>query len=495
MIRRWSTWPLRVRLVVVVTMLLATVFTAMAALTTLQLRGHLEGSLRDELASTAQGARFGLAKQGAGDDHGFNFMQGPGMQRDAVGLAKDRQGNVTLSGVNERGASLTQAQIDALSAVPADGNTHTVDLPGRGTYLVESDPAFGPGGPPGQAANAGPITVGVSASGVDDTMGSLIATEAVLGVAGVILVGFVGFGLIRVSLRPLDRVAATAARISMQPLHEGEVGRLTRVPADDTDPRTESGLVGASLNRMIDHVSAALEARHASETRVRQFVADASHELRTPLASIKGYAELTRRSRETVPPDAAYALGRVESEATRMTALVEDLLLLARLDAGRPLEREPVDLVPLVVDAVRDAHAAVPDHRWEVRLPEGELAPEVLGDENRLHQVLVNLLANAGKHTPPGTTVTASLTVDAGTAVLAVADDGPGIPQELLPTVFERFARGDGSRSRKAGSTGLGLAIVAAVVASHGGQVWVTSEPGETVFSVRLPLASVLATA
>jgi two-component system OmpR family sensor kinase len=176
-----------------------------------------------------------------------------------------------------------------------------------------------------------------------------------------------------------------------------------------------------------------------------------------------------------------------------MTALVEDLLLLARLDAGRPLEREPVDLAPLVVDAVRDAHAAVPDHKWEVRLPDD--AAEILGDENRLRQVLVNLLANAGKHTPAGTTVTASLTRESGCAVLAVADDGPGIPQELLPTVFERFARGDGSRSRKAGSTGLGLAIVAAVVSSYGGQVWVTSEPGETVFTVRLPLAAVPASA
>ncbi|WP_042371265.1 sensor histidine kinase [Streptacidiphilus neutrinimicus] len=479
MIRSWSTWPLRVRLVVVVTLLLGTVFAAMATVTTVQLRSHLQGTLSDQLDDAIGRAHASLMRP---DPAGRNFMQMSGIVN-AVGVATDANGNVT-SGSFGRSGSLTQKQIDALRSVPADGSAHVVELPGLGSYLVRSD--AGALGMPGPGPHS-PVVVGLSESYVTSPVDDLIATEAVLGVAGVILVGFVGFGLIRVSLRPLDRVAATAARISKLPLHEGEVGRLNRVPAQDTDPRTESGLVGASLNRMIDHVSAALEARHASETRVRQFVADASHELRTPLASIKGYAELTRRSRESVPPDAAYALGRVESEATRMTALVEDLLLLARLDAGRPLEREPVDLAPLVVDAVQDAHAAVPDHRWEVRLPE-DAAAEVVGDENRLRQVLVNLLANAGKHTPAGTTVTASLTCEDRWAVLAVADDGPGIPQELLPTVFERFARGDGSRSRKAGSTGLGLAIVAAVVASHGGQVWVTSEPGETVFTVRLPL-------
>jgi two-component system OmpR family sensor kinase len=483
MIRPWSTWPLRVRLVVVVTLLLGTVFGAMATVTTVQLRSHLQGSLSDQLDDAIGRVRGSLMHP---DPTGRNFMQAPGILN-AVGVAVDASGNVT-SGISGSSRSLTQAQIDTLRSVPADGSAHVVEVPGLGSYLVELNL-----GEPGPGPHT-PVVVGLSESYVTSAVDDLIATEAVLGVAGVILVGFVGFGLIRVSLRPLDRVAATAARISVLPLHEGEVGRLGRVPVQDTDPRTESGLVGASLNRMIDHVSAALEARHASETRVRQFVADASHELRTPLASIKGYAELTRRSRESVPPDTAYALGRVESEATRMTALVEDLLLLARLDAGRPLEREPVDLAPLVVDAVRDAHAAVPDHTWEVRLPDDE-APEILGDEHRLRQVLVNLLANAGKHTPAGTTVTAWLTREDGWAVLAVADDGPGIPQELLPTVFERFARGDGSRSRKAGSTGLGLAIVAAVVGSHGGQVWVTSEPGETVFTVRLPLVPAAAPA
>jgi two-component system OmpR family sensor kinase len=193
-----------------------------------------------------------------------------------------------------------------------------------------------------------------------------------------------------------------------------------------------------------------------------------------------------------VPPDTAYALQRVESEAERMSRLVEDLLLLARLDSGRPLDRDEVDLVPLVVDTVRDAHAAGPRHRWAIDLPgEDDEPPVVVGDAHRLQQVLVNLLANARTHTPPGTTVTTSVSREYGDCVLRVADDGPGIPPDFLPRIFERFARGDASRSRAAGSTGLGLAIVSAVVASHGGTVDVDSVPGRTVFTVRLPAAPV----
>jgi two-component system OmpR family sensor kinase len=263
------------------------------------------------------------------------------------------------------------------------------------------------------------------------------------------------------------------------------VALAVRVPAADTDPRTEVGQVGAALNRMLGHVADALSARQASETRVRQFVADASHELRTPLAAIRGYAEVARRGRDEVPADVAHALRRVESESTRMTSLVDDLLLLARLDTGRPLAVEPVDLTALVVDAVSDAHVAGPEHRWQLELP--EVAIRVPGDAARLHQVVANLLTNARVHTPPGSTVTTTLAVDATGAVLTVADDGPGVPVELQPEMFERFARGDSSRSRAHGSTGLGLAIVAAVVEAHHGTVEVQSRPGRTVFTVRLP--------
>jgi two-component system OmpR family sensor kinase len=218
--------------------------------------------------------------------------------------------------------------------------------------------------------------------------------------------------------------------------------------------------------------------------RLRRFAADASHELRTPLASIRGYAELTRRSGQPLSADVAYALGRVESEAERMTALVEDLLLLARLDAGRPLARDEVDLTELVVDVVSDAHAVSRDHRWELDLPDDPVL--VTGDQPRLHQVLANLLANARIHTPAGTRVQVSVSVSGAQVTLRVDDDGPGIPEDLKAQVFERFARGDSSRSHTTGSTGLGLAIVAAVAAAHGGSVEVSSRPGATSFQVHL---------
>lgn len=221
-------------------------------------------------------------------------------------------------------------------------------------------------------------------------------------------------------------------------------------------------------------------------------MADASHELRTPLAAIRGYTELAQRKRDDLPTDVAHAMNRVESETTRMTQLVEDMLLLARLDAGRPLERDSVDLSRLVVDSVSDAHIAGPDHQWSLDLPEDPVVVE--GDEARLHQVLANLLANARTHTPGGTSVTVSLKPGPNAVLLSVADNGPGIPPALLPDVFERFARGDSSRSRREGSTGLGLAIVAAVVKAHGGTIAVSSRAGSTEFVVQLPRSSSQAT-
>jgi two-component system OmpR family sensor kinase len=283
-------------------------------------------------------------------------------------------------------------------------------------------------------------------------------------------------------------VAATAHQVSTMQLDRGEVALGVRVPDSYTDQRTEVGQVGSALNAMLGHVAKALTARQASETRVRRFVADASHELRTPLAAIRGYAELSRRSNEPIPFDVAHALDRVESQAVRMTGLVEDLLLLASLDSGRPIVVEQVDLSVLLVGALSDAHAAGPDHRWRLELPEDSVI--IPGEAARLTQVVVNLLANARTHTPAGTTVTVGLATVGKNAVITVADDGPGIPPELLPEVFERFARGDSSRSRAAGSTGLGLSIVAAVVAAHHGTVNVSSVPGSTVFTVSLPRQS-----
>jgi two-component system OmpR family sensor kinase len=243
---------------------------------------------------------------------------------------------------------------------------------------------------------------------------------------------------------------------------------------------------------MLGHVESALARREASQSRLRSFAADASHELRTPLTAIRGYAELARRHRGPLPEDVEHALGRVMSESARMSELVDELLLLARLDAGRPLASEPVDMTRLVLDATSDARVASPDHHWQLDLPDEPVV--VRGDEQRLRQVLANLLSNAARHTPAGTNVTASLARASGkpaepepTAVVSVTDDGPGIPADLQPSVFERFVRGDGSRSRVVGGSGLGLSIVHAVTAAHGGHAEVTSRPGHTRFTITLP--------
>jgi two-component system OmpR family sensor kinase len=374
---------------------------------------------------------------------------------------------------------LTEAQQAVLADLPVGGDPVTRDLGGDlGEYRLVAGPT--PGGDV--------VVNGLPLSGTADAVRRLVAVELVVGLLGLAAAALAAVLVIRRTLRPLDRVAATATRVSELPLATGEVELAERVPPEDTDPRTEVGQVGTALNRMLDHVEGSLAARQESETQVRQFVADASHELRTPLASIRGYAELVRRQRAEVPGDVGHAMRRVESEALRMSELVEELLLLARLDAGRELTTEEVDLTALVVDAVSDAHVAGRTHHWQVDLPDAPVL--VPGDPARLHQVLANLLANVRSHTPDGTTATTRLRTEGGWAVLQVLDDGPGIPPPLQAHVFERFARGDASRSRTAGSTGLGLAIVHAVVSAHGGQVAMASEPGRTVFTVRLPHAT-----
>ncbi|HWS92585.1 MAG TPA: HAMP domain-containing sensor histidine kinase, partial [Mycobacterium sp.] len=332
------------------------------------------------------------------------------------------------------------------------------------------------------------IVTGLSMSNVDATLIRMLVIFGIVTVIALAAATIAGVIIIRRALAPLRRVAQTARRVAALPLARGEVELPVRVPESDANPSTEVGQLGSALNRMLDHIAAALEARQASETRVRQFVADASHELRTPLAAIRGYTELAQRmgqdggDREAV----AHAMSRVASETERITRLVEDLLLLARLDSGRPLEREPVDLSRLAVDAVSDAHVAGPDHQWELDLPEEPVV--VTGDAARLHQVVTNLLANARIHTSAGTIVTTRLSTEPTHSVLQVIDNGPGIPAELQSEVFERFARGDSSRSRKGGSTGLGLAIVSAVVKAHNGTITVSSSPGHTEFTVRLPV-------
>ena len=345
------------------------------------------------------------------------------------------------------------------------------------------------------------LVTGLPMTTVDATLSRVENTEHLVFAAALLLAVVLGGALVQLSLRPLRRVAAIATEVSELPLDSGEVTLPAGVP--DHDPRTEVGQVGAAFNRMLLHVERALGRRAASEARLRRFAADASHELRTPLSAIRGYAELALRHQGPVPQDVTHALGRVQSESTRMSVLVDDLLLLARLDAGRPLERAPVDLSRLAIDVTSDARAARGDHNWRLDLPGDPVL--VLGDEHRLHQVLANLMSNEGQHTPPGSTVTLALAAGDGVPAddtpgvevvrrgvtpaarrvcLSITDDGPGVPPGLLPDLFERFTRADTSRARDAHaagkSTGLGLAIVDAVVAAHGGSITVTSRPGLT---------------
>ncbi|TDE27119.1 HAMP domain-containing sensor histidine kinase [Actinomadura sp. 6K520] len=341
------------------------------------------------------------------------------------------------------------------------------------------------------------LVLAFSLEEVDRTVRRLVVIDAIVGL--LVLVGLVGLGVwvVRASLRPLAEIEGTAGAIAA-----GDLAR--RVP--QTDPRTEMGRLGQSLNAMLTQIETAFRARAESEAaarrsertalrseeRMRRFVADASHELRTPLTAIRGFAEFYRQGAARSPAELDRLIGRIEQTASRMGLLVEDLLLLARLDRQRPIERRPVDLLAVAADSVQEARVLAPDRTIDLTV-EGGLAYQVLGDEPRLRQVLGNLLTNAIVHTPEGTAVEVRLKPgtlrDAPAAVVEVADEGPGLSPEHSERVFERFYRADEARSREGGGAGLGLAIVAALVAAHEGLVEADSTPGEgATFRVVLPL-------
>jgi two-component system, OmpR family, sensor kinase len=386
---------------------------------------------------------------------------------------------VTYANINSGRCQLSRADQAVIAALPADNTAVTRELPSAdGSYLLSASKQ-----PDGDV-----LVTGLPVAGLTSTLRLVEITEAIVFGLALALAGLTGTAWVRLSLRPLSRMTATAQEVTNLPLASGEVDLPHRVEL--ADPRTEVGMLGAAFNRMLWHVESSLARRHASEARLRSFAADASHELRTPLAAIRGYAQLARMRASDLPDDLLQALERVDAESARMSGLVEDLLLLARLDAGRPLESNPVDLTRLAIDATSDARVAAPDHRWQLDLPAEPVT--VPGDEARLRQVLANLLSNAAKHTPAGTTVTVALADPGGTAqaVLSVTDNGPGIPAGLQARLFERFVRGNPTRSPIGNSTGLGLSIVEAVTTAHGGHVNVSSRQGETRFTVTLPALS-----
>ena len=530
---------LRTRLVVGVLGLVLVMAAVMSAFSTVSLRHTLMARTDSQLMAAAQRAadkRHDLTQEArkASEETAQEGAEKPDGQPDGTGGtdgAPDKQGvppGLDAAGQSTGTLTLITAQTSAAGSEAAayiDKNGHyaaiskedcrlllseatedhpvTVHLHHLGSYRVVATR---------DEASGSTVITGLSLEGDKALIRTQLLIELAVALVGALVVALAGRTMVRSSLAPLERVARTAHRVASQPLERGEVSIEDRVEKADLDSSAEVGQVGGALNTLLGHVESALAARQRSETQVRQFVADASHELRTPLASIRGYTELIRRegADADLPEEATYALERVHSESVRMTALVEDLLLLARLDAGRELRREEVDLVGLLVDTVADARAAGPDHDWQLDLavlepPADATAEEaedflpepplVIGDEARLRQVIVNLLANARVHTPAGSHVTTTLAREGGTLIVRIHDDGPGIAPDVRERLFERFARGDSSRERRTGSTGLGMSIALAIIQSHGGRIDVDSstapEDHGTTFTVRLPAATV----
>ena len=533
---------LRTRLVVGVLGLVLVMAAVMSAFSTVSLRHTLMARTDSQLMAAAQRAadkRHDLTQEakkasdeaaqegadkpgdqpgGAGGADGGPGKEGVPPGLDAAGQStgtltlittqtssSDSETSETAAYIDKNGhyASISKEDCRLLLSQATEDHPVTVHLHHLGSYRVVATR---------DEASGSTVITGLSLEGDKGLIRTQLLIELAVALVGALVVALAGRTMVRSSLAPLERVARTAQRVASQPLERGEVSIEDRVEKADLDSSAEVGQVGGALNTLLGHVESALAARQRSETQVRQFVADASHELRTPLASIRGYTELIRRegADADLPEEATYALERVHSESVRMTALVEDLLLLARLDAGRELRREEVDLVGLLVDTVADARAAGPDHDWQLDLavlePPADATPQeaedflpepplVIGDEARLRQVVVNLLANARVHTPAGSHVTTTLAREGDTLIVRIHDDGSGIAPDVRDRLFERFARGDSSRERRTGSTGLGMSIALAIVQSHGGSIDVDSstapEDHGTTFSVRLPAAAV----
>ncbi|CAM4203572.1 putative sensor histidine kinase TcrY [Mycobacterium basiliense] len=485
---RWFPRSLRWQLLLGVLAVVSVVLVAVGAVSVLSLRGYVTAMNDAEVAESLHAFSHAYARYRNGEHTSIHTGTPPVSQAllEFTGqtpgnlIAVMRDGKVIGSAVFSEDEP-RPAPPDVIRAIEtrawSDSPMHVETLGSLGSYQVDS-----------RSVGSDRLIVGVSLSIADQIITRKQITTTALVAAALIITAVVTIWVVRYTLRPLRRVAATAAEVAAMPLAGDDHRISVRVQPEDTDPDNEVGIVGQTLNRLLDNVDSALQHRVDSDVRMRQFITDASHELRTPLAAIQGYAELTRQDSSDLPPTTEYALARIELEARRMASLVDELLLLSRLGEGEDLDTEKLDLTDLVMNAVNDAAVAAPTHRWAKDLPDEPVW--VNGDHARLHQLVSNLLTNAWVHTPAHVTVTTAVThhprhPDGPYAELTVANDGPDIDPEVLPHLFERFVRGNKSTGT---GHGLGLAIVSSIVKAHAGSVSAESANGRTVFRVRLPL-------
>ncbi|QFG22125.1 cell wall metabolism sensor histidine kinase WalK [Actinomadura sp. WMMB 499] len=487
--RFWGRTSLRVKLISGMMVLVTLGMTVMAVAGASVLRQYLVNRSDEQLHASMERTI----------DQVQPFLE-RGVRNIELRIPSETYGEVRTSAgrVLDRSAALDEGGYPRLPADVSGRLGEPFTVPGAGGsgsgWRVLAEPI--PGG--------GTLVLGTSMAQIDQTVRQLVAIDLIVGLSVLAVLVGLGAWVVRAALRPLSDVEATAGAIAA-----GNLSR--RVP--EGDRRTEMGRLGRSLNSMLEQIEAAFRARadseaaarrseesarrseesaRHSEERMRRFIADASHELRTPLTAIRGFAEFYRQGAARSPEELGRLIGRIEDTAARMGLLVEDLLLLARLDRQRPIERRPVDLLAVAADTVQETRVLAPDRSIQLRVG-GGMAYQVRGDGPRLRQVLGNLLTNALAHTPEETPIEVRLTSgtlrDAPAAVLEVADEGPGLSAEAKERVFERFYRADASRSREDGGTGLGLAIVAALVAAHEGVVEADSTPGEgATFRVVIPL-------
>ena len=480
--RNWlnpSTWHLRTRLVLVAMALLVAICGAVGVVSYASMDMYFNKQLDKQLEQASSRANdFGRPPSNFPSSGRPDPLEARGQGAGTLNARIDGSSviNSGLLNANGRRVALSTEDKQVLLSLPRDNRPVDRSLSNGDYRLVAVETTYGD-----------VIVTGLPLADKQNAEASLVWTMVFVSLGGLVLIGLAGTVIIRRTMRPLEQLSEVATKVSRLPLDAGEVALAVRVPPSASHPGTEVGSVGHALNQMLNNVSRALEARQESETKVRQFVADASHELRTPLTAIRGYTELLRMT-ENFTDDGRKSLARVQSQSERMTTLVEDLLLLARLDEGQPLKVTDVDLTQLVIETVSDEKVMAPDHIWKLQLPDEPIT--VRGDATQLHQVLANLLSNARKHTDPGTTVVTGVTLSAdGSAVVTVTDNGPGIPLGFQGRIFSRFARADAARSGSEGTSGLGLSIVESIVQAHGGSVEVTSQPGRTEFTLRLPAA------